>query len=277
MLKKGIKVFAGIVIFFVMSLLILALVIKYEISWRITDIETKTSPDGRYSILFQSIGEADFPFGSSHAKVTVKDGDKVIESFKEDIADDGGAFRPDNYKVEWMPVGVVITFRGSEQADHEVLIFYDGRESFEGYTDKEIEEILKSRYKFDEIERIIPKADGYEVRANGIDFYADKTLSFHDSYLQEYVKTMTDYVFPELVQRSISWEKQTGDSPAEIVYTPVISMDGLGNQDLEAFSEDICRWLEYCFDRLPYEEGKTAYTGFIPEIPGYQNTKYYFS
>ncbi|MCR5746207.1 MAG: hypothetical protein K6G03_00680, partial [Lachnospiraceae bacterium] len=46
---------------------------------------------------------------------------------------------------------------------------------------------------------------------------------------------------------------------------------------LEAFSEDICRWLEYCFDRLPYEEGKTAYTGFIPEIPGYQNTKYYFS
>ena len=44
-----------------------------------------------------------------------------------------------------MKYGVIITFMGSEQPDREVEVFYDGRDSFVGYSDEEIEDILKRR------------------------------------------------------------------------------------------------------------------------------------
>ncbi len=274
---KAIKIVFGIFVIFLGVLLILGLIIKYNVSWKLTDVGEEISPDGRYRLLFQAIGEADFPFGSSHARVTLYDDDRKITSFDEDIADDGGQFRPENYSVIWMPYGAVITFTGSEQADHEEEVFYDGRESFEGYTDEEIKSILKSRYNISDVERITKVGGGYRIKADGINFFADDKMSFHNSYQQELVKAITEEVFPKVVQRSLEWDIQEGETPADIIYTPVISMNGPGKQDIDAFCSDICRWLEYCFERLPYEEGKDAYTGFIPSIPGYQNVKYYYN
>ncbi len=275
--KKIIKTFAIILIVLVTVVLSLGLMAKYTFSWKLTDVGTETSPDGRYRLLFQAVGEADFPFGSSHAKVTLYNDNKKIQSFREDIADDGASFRSDNYCVEWMPYGVVITFMGSEQANHEVEMFYDGSDSFVGYTDMEIESILKDRYHFASVEIIERDNNGYHIKANGITFYADNTLSLHDSYRQELVKAMTEEVFSKRIHRGLEWDKQEGATPADIVYTPIISMNDPAKQDIDSFCSDICKWLEYCFTYLPYEEGKDAYTGFIPAIPDYQNVKIYFS
>lgn len=250
---------------------------RYSLYEKLTDVGTETSPNERYRLLFQAVGEADFPFGSSHAKVTLYEDNKKIQSFREDIADDGASFRPDNYCVEWLPYGVIITFMGSEQADHEVEMFYDGSDSFVGYTDKEIESILKDRYHFASVEIIARDNNGYHMKANGITFYADNTLSLHDSYKQELFKAMTEEVFSKRIQRGLEWDKQEGATPADVVYTPIISMNDPAKQDIDSFSNDICKWLKYCFTYLPYEEGKDAYTGFIPAIPDYQNVKIYFS
>ena len=274
--KKILK-FTGIILAILVAfVLALLLWIKYMVSWRITDVGSETSPDGRYRLRFQAVGEADFPFGPSHAKVTLYDGREKLQSFREDISDDGGAFRPDNYSVEWMPYGVVITFSGSEQPDREVEVFYDGRDAFEGYSDEEIETILKDRYHLDEVERIRKEKGGYSVRADGIDFRTDAKMALHDSYRQEKMKDVTEEVFPELIQRSLSWEEEKGDSPADTVYIPVISMNGPGKSDLGSYCADICEWLTYCFERLPYDEGGNAYSAFILTIPtpGYKEVKY---
>ena len=154
MLKKIVKAIAITIGSLLLIIFVFLLSLKYQMSWKITNVGLEKSPDGRYSVLFQAVGEADWPFGYSHAKVTVKEGKRVIESFREDIADDGGQFRPANYSVEWMKYGLVITFMGSEQADREKVIFYDGRDSFEGYTDEEIKEILRDRYAIYKIEKI---------------------------------------------------------------------------------------------------------------------------
>ncbi|MCR5775391.1 MAG: hypothetical protein K6G42_09940 [Lachnospiraceae bacterium] len=276
MLKKVIKTVLIILGAFVVLILLFGLMIKYEMSWRLSEVGREKSPDGRYNILFQSVGEADFPFGQSHAKVTVYDGKNEITSFREDISDDGAAFRPDNYSVEWTKYGVVITFKGSEQADKEVEVFYDGRESFEGYTNGEIEEILKERYGISNVEKISKQGDGYRIRADGIDFRADNKMAFHDSYRQEQIKTITEGLFPGTIQRGLSWDIKEGGSPADVIYTPVISMNGPGKQDIDSFCHDICEWLTYCFEKVPYEEGREAYTGFIPVIPGFQNVKFNF-
>ena len=252
MLKKIMKVLGCVILILAAIVLVLCLVFKYEMSWRITNIGEEKSPDGRYSALFQTVGEADWPFGASRAKVTVKDEDRVVKSFRQDIFDDGGQFRPANYAVEWMKYGVIITFMGSEQPDREVEVFYDGRDSFVGYSDEEIEDILKSRDNIYNVEKISKDKDGYAIRGDGIDFRADTSLAFHDSYPQEVFKAVTDELFPERFMRSLDWDIKKGVYPSNLVYTPIISMNGPGSQDLNSYCDDICEWLDCCFERLPY-------------------------
>ncbi len=279
MIKKGIRIALTIILTFVGILLILGMIIKYEMSWKITDVGLEESPEGKYSVLFQSIGEADWPFGYSHAKVTVKDGDQIIESFHEDIADDGVQFRPENYSVEWMKYGVVINFMGSEQPDREVEILYDGRDSFAGYSDEEIEDILKDRYGIDKVDKITKDKDGYAIRADGIDFRADTGLALHDDYQQEVFKAVTDELFPERFNRSVEWDIKEGEDPSDLIYFPIISMNGSGTQDINPYCDDICEWLDVCFERLPYTKAKNMYdaTGIIAVAPGYEQVRLDFN
>ena len=273
--KKILKIAFVIVTFLFPVLLGLFIIhMRSMESSRLTDVGTEISPDGKYRIVFQAVGSADFPFGSSHAKATLYDGNVEILSFNEDIADDGAMFRTENYCVEWLPCGAVITFMGSEQADHEVAVLYDGTKE---YTDEEIEYILKMRYHIENVEILSRDDNGYRIKADGIVFYVDNTMPLHDSYRQELVKAMTEEMFSEVIQRELEWDKKEGATPMDIVYTPIISLNGTEKQDIDSFCSDICKWLEYCFDKLPYEEGRTIYTGFILAIPDYQNVKVYFT
>ena len=60
MIKKGIRIALAIVCTFAVILLIFWLIIKYEMSWKITNVGLEESPEGRYTVLFQSVGEADW-------------------------------------------------------------------------------------------------------------------------------------------------------------------------------------------------------------------------
>ncbi|MCR4922923.1 MAG: hypothetical protein K5931_02810 [Lachnospiraceae bacterium] len=279
MIKKIIRVFLTIICGLAGLLLILGLIIKYEMSWKITNVGFEESLDGKYRVLFQSVGEADWPFGYSHAKVTVKEGDRIIASFREDIADDGAQFRPENYSLEWMKYGLVITFKGSEQPDREVEIFYDGRDSFAGYSDEEIEDILRDRYGIGKVESISKDKDGYAIRADGLDFRGDTDLALHDSYPQELFKKVTEELFPERFGRSLEWELKEGETVSDLVYCPIISMNGPCAQDLNSYCEDICEWLDCCFEKLPYEKAKSMYdaTGLIVSAPGYERVRLDFN
>lgn len=278
MVKKIFKIIACITASVLLILLVLCLGLKYQMSWKITNVGMEQSPDGRYSVVFQAVGEADWPFGASHAKVTVKNEDRIVDSFRQDIYDDGGQFRPANYSVEWMKYGVIITFMGSEQPDREVEVFYDGRDSFEGYSDEEIKDILSERYSIYNVEKITKDADGYVIRGDGIDFRADASLAFHDSYPQEVFKAVTDELFPERFMRSLDWDVKKGIYPSDLVYTPIIPMNGPGSQDLNSYCDDICEWLDCCFERLPYIRAKKMYdsTGFILTAPGYDKAVFGF-
>ncbi|XME04460.1 hypothetical protein QYZ88_018380 (plasmid) [Lachnospiraceae bacterium C1.1] len=275
-LKNTIKLLLTVFGIIVAGLFIVALLFIYQIRWRLYDVGTEKSPDGNYSLKFQSIGEADFPFGASHAKVTFYDGNKKIKSYKEDIYDDGAQFRKENYSVEWMPAGVIVTFIGSEQADDVIEIYYDDQENFDGYSYDEIEEILKNRYSIENIEWIEEKRDSLNIKADGVSFYARNNLAFKENYINNLFKTMTETYFSEGTNRGLSWETEKGDSIIDEVYIPVIAMESSSKQEISSYSEDICGWLRYCFEKLPYKKAKNIYSCFIPDIPGYTKRKYYF-
>ena len=81
----------------------------YVTKYKITDIDSSVSPDGKYEVLFQRVGDPDWPFGHSHARITLKQDDKTMEQFKLDVANDGGVLHPENWHVSWDDTCVIIT------------------------------------------------------------------------------------------------------------------------------------------------------------------------
>ncbi|MBP5198634.1 MAG: hypothetical protein J6033_06225, partial [Lachnospiraceae bacterium] len=271
---KGVGVFFAVIF---LLLLIFILCVKYMVSWRLTNVAREVSPDGRYSLLFQEKGEADFPFGSSHGKVTLFDGEEKVNTFYVDIADDGGAFRPANFKVEWMPAGVIIVFSGSEQADEEVDLLYDG-DVFTGYGTDEIEDLLRDRYGISGNLDIQETSDREEllVKSGDLTFYVKNDMALHNSYHQELFKSLSEEYFYNYRGRGIDWDIRQGESHVDVEYIPVITMYGPGKQDLESFCYDVCAWLASCFEKLPYEDAPEVYTGFVPDIYGCGKVKFWF-
>lgn len=76
-------------------------------------------------VLTQSVGDPDWPFGHSHARITLKQDDKTIEQFKLAVANDGGVLHPENWHVSWDDTCVIITISGEEQDDALYTLYYD--------------------------------------------------------------------------------------------------------------------------------------------------------
>ena len=94
-------------------------VLMYLWHYRLTTIDTVTSPDSKYIAFFEEIGEQDGLFGPSHVKVTVKysGNGKNFVTVEDSISNDGGGLNDTNWNVEWNSDNVTITLIGCEQED----------------------------------------------------------------------------------------------------------------------------------------------------------------
>ena len=91
---------------------------------KLTDVGTEISPDGKYSVLFQMVGQPDWPFGATTVKVTVTEvgSNKQLEVIDASINDDGATLRKSNWTVVWQSDTVEITLKGSEQEDKSYIV-----------------------------------------------------------------------------------------------------------------------------------------------------------
>lgn len=124
--RDGIKVLLGVTSFILVLLLLSVGSLIYAVRYRVGDIDASVSPDGNYEVLFQSVGEPDWPFGYSHARVLLKSGKRTISKYRFDVANDGMILHPDNWKVKWEEVCVHVTISGEEQDDNRFTLFFDG-------------------------------------------------------------------------------------------------------------------------------------------------------
>lgn len=99
----------------------------YVTEYRITDIDTDISPDGQYALQFQAVGEPDFPFGDSHARIVLKRGNTILaKTGTLDVANDGGTLAKGNWDTEWKDDRAIVTLHGEEQPDAFVVLYFDG-------------------------------------------------------------------------------------------------------------------------------------------------------
>ena len=98
----------------------------YKVKYKISDIDSDISVDGSYEIVFQAIGEPDWPFGYSHARLVLKDGNRIISKYRINVANDGGTLSQDNWNVSWQDSCVQIMICGEEQGDELYALYFDG-------------------------------------------------------------------------------------------------------------------------------------------------------
>ncbi len=98
----------------------------YTTKYKIHDVASYTSPDGKYELLFQQVGDADWPFGHTHARLVLKDGSGTIDKCRFDIANDGGNASPDLCHVTWKDDHVEAVISGEEQDDAQYILEVNG-------------------------------------------------------------------------------------------------------------------------------------------------------
>ena len=125
--EPTVRVILGMAAFFNILIMILAGSFTYTIRYKIHDVASYTSPDGKYELLFQQVGDPDWPFGYTHARLVLKDEAGTIAKYSFDIADDGANARSDLCQVTWKATQVDAVISGEEQNDNQYILFFNGK------------------------------------------------------------------------------------------------------------------------------------------------------
>lgn len=124
-MKKWKKIILGFVLTIFVIITLLIGIFIYITKFKLKDISQHINEDKGYCVIFQQIGEPDFPFGATSVKVTLFDkNNKKIETVKKKIFDDGATASENKIKVEWLEDYVQITLMGSEQNDSITKMHY---------------------------------------------------------------------------------------------------------------------------------------------------------
>lgn len=274
--KKIIKWGCGVAAVILAALLLLIGSFIYVTRYRITDIDAATSPDGTYEIVFQAVGEPDWPFGYSHARIVLKRNGETVTKHKFDVANDGGVLHPENWSVRWEENCVKVMISGEEQPD--TFYTYD----FDGTVRHESLAVMFDEPTTDFSDLVAENEKGESVFAipieNFIDCYNRVYLQTHETGYLNSTNSENWYCCDELspcfgyasVRYRFSADKTVWPMPTISVYAPdkdeiyeirmVFDDHGYQDQFHELFRE-LC----ICMEKTMMPELSTAEAGTLFE------------
>ena len=128
--------------------------------------QISVSPDGKYELTLQAVGEPDWPFGSASGRLVLKEGEDKISQTDFELHNDGGSFTSNCWKVTWYEDHVEVILSGEEQFDEQVILYFDGTKEIQQLTDvADIEVEYPSGERLDE-SRVITE-QSFDVELNG--------------------------------------------------------------------------------------------------------------
>ena len=125
--KPAVRIGLGIIA--VLGLMLAGLIgsVTYTTKYRVNSVDSSTSQDGKYELLFQQIGEPDWPFGYTHARLVLKDELGTIAKYSFDVRNDGASVHSDSWQVIWKEDSVEVVISGKEQNDEQYILYFDGK------------------------------------------------------------------------------------------------------------------------------------------------------
>ena len=187
--------------------------ISYTVNYKKTTCDTSVSPDGKYELTLQAVGEPDWPFGSASGRLVLKEGEDKISQTDFELHNDGASISSSCWKVTWHEDYVEIILSGEEQFDEQVILYFDGTKEIQQLTDvADIEVEYPSGERLDE-SRVITE-QSFDVELN--DWGEVQFVSYLPTYetLWEDVSFVLAkdnqiiYYFPECYENN-STEKET--------------------------------------------------------------------
>ena len=139
--------------------------ISYTVNYKKTTCDTSVSPDGKYELTLQAVGEPDWPFGSASGRLVLMEGKDKISQTDFELHNDGGSISSSCWKVTWHEDYVEIILSGEEQFDEQVILYFDGTKEIQQLTDvADIEVQYPSGERLDE-SRVITE-QSFDVELN---------------------------------------------------------------------------------------------------------------
>ena len=72
----------------------------YATKYRKNPVDSSVSPDGKYELLFQQIGDPEWPFGATHARLVLRDESGIITKYPFYVLNDGYGVHQDSWHIE---------------------------------------------------------------------------------------------------------------------------------------------------------------------------------
>ena len=100
--------------------------ISYTVNYKKITCDTSVSPDKKYEVILQAVGEPEWPFGSASGRLVLKEGEDKISQTDFELHNDGGSITSNCWKVTWYEDYVEVILSGEEQFDEQVILYFDG-------------------------------------------------------------------------------------------------------------------------------------------------------
>lgn len=99
---------------------------SYVTNYRKTTCDTSISPDGKYKLILQAIGEPDWPFGSASGRLILKEDKNKISQIDFELRNNGASINSNCWKVIWYDDCVEVILSGEEQDNEQIILYFNG-------------------------------------------------------------------------------------------------------------------------------------------------------
>lgn len=117
--------------YFFIAIMLLALGVHlafvFVTQYQTESVDTSVSPDGKYTLALDSIGQPEFPYGSAHGRIALTRNGKKVSKAKIDLADDGCQINKESWKVNWKEDCVEVVLHACEQEDENWCFYFNGK------------------------------------------------------------------------------------------------------------------------------------------------------
>ena len=125
-MKKYFKVIICFIGLVCAMILILGISFSYITNYKKITIDTSNSPDIKYELTLQAVGEPDWPFGSASGRLVLMEGKDKISQTDFELYNDGGIISSRCWEVTWYEDYAEVILSGEEQFDERVTLYFDG-------------------------------------------------------------------------------------------------------------------------------------------------------
>lgn len=125
--KPVIRGILGILALINIMIVVLAGSLTYTTRYKIHEVASYLSEDGKHELLFKQVGDPDWPFGYTHVRLVLKDDSGTIAKRSFDVANDGANVHSDSCQITWKADCVEAVISGEEQSDTRYTLYFNGK------------------------------------------------------------------------------------------------------------------------------------------------------